>query len=346
MNELDQARRLHRDAIVINAHDHMLGLEDHLAMRGAGVTAKTLHVSLDVVIWDDEPDCYAKYRDVIDGYADRARRTIDLVRAQIDAHPGELLLVRCADDILDAHRTGRAGIILGFEGAKPLEDKLERLDEFYELGVRYIQLTWAVRNHVSTGFDPDAGLTPFGRDVVRRMNELGMVIDVAHIGEKAWHEVAELSSHPIIAGHCGVSALTLGRSEITDERLRLIAATGGVVGLHAVAHIMHPTGKADWEERATVDHIVDHADYIRDHAGIDHVALGPDFFPNDEHYRRAIGYNVVYADGLRDVGGLPNLTAAFLRRGYSEDDVRKVLGGNLLRVYREVLRIKGVRTLY
>ena len=204
----DRADALHSNAIIINGHDHMATLTDFEWNRQAGVTAKVVHVSLDVVIWDDEPDCYKKYKDTCDGYAERADRAIAQIHQHVRARPERLMVVRSSADVLEAHRTGRLGLILGFEGAKPLQDRLELLDRYYELGVRHIQLTWAVRNAVSAGFKPEAGLTDFGKAVVRRMNELGVLIDVAHIGQKAWREVASLSKRPFVAGHCAIGVST------------------------------------------------------------------------------------------------------------------------------------------
>lgn len=340
----ERAERLHEEAIVVLAHDHLAGLDDLRLMLAGGVTAKVLHVSLDVLVWEEAG---TRYRESCEdwrgqGFAARARDTISRLREHVSANSDWLRLILRADDLRQAKASGQAGLILGSEGSKLLEGSLERLQEFHDLGLRVMQLTWAVPNLVvdPDARDSDSGLTPFGRQLVKEMHRLGMVVDVAHLvylSRKAFFEAIDLAEAPVLAGHCTAQAISPG-GEVDDERLRAIAATGGVVAIHFCRHIVRSSARHTQDLDADLDDVVDNVAYIADQVGIDHVALGPDYFLNDALYARAMGSRVEWVRGCESAAELASVTHALLRRGFSQEETKQVLGGNLLRLFEQVWR--------
>jgi membrane dipeptidase len=336
-----RATELHQGALVILAHDHLPDAEHLLQMLEGGVTAKVLHVSLDVLVWEDEGRCYQQscedYRG--GGFAARGRDTIARLQETISRDSSRLCLIRRASDLERAKAASQAGVIIGSEGSKLLEGSLERLREFYELGLRVIQLTWAVPNLVvdPEAHDRNSGLTAFGRGLVREMHRLGMTVDVAHLvylSRKAFFEALELGGGPVLAGHCTVRPVS-PQAELDEEQARAIADTGGVIALHFCRHLAHSGARHATGDEADLDDVIDNAAYIADMVGMEHVGLGCDFFRNDELYQRAMGGNVAWVRGCESAAELPNVTEAFLRRGFTEAETRQVLGENLLRLFAQ-----------
>jgi membrane dipeptidase len=333
----ERARRLHEQSVVVLTHDHLANRRALLGMLAGGVTAKVLHLTVDALIWEFAGRRYVesqKQRDGI-GWRALAMKALRRVRRIIDSEPGRFALIRTPRDILAANRHGKAGIILGFEGAKPLEGTIEALQEFHALGVRVIQLTWAVPN-LLVEEDRDAGLAPFGRQVICEMNRLGMIIDIAHLtylSRRAFFQAVELSQKPVMAGHNTVRPIA-PQGELDDDQVRAIAAKGGIIGLHFCSHLVSRTG--DTTPQASLDELVDQVDHIASLVGIEHVALGADFFRNDKVYRRCMGTNVTWVKGADSARKIPNVTRALVRRGLSDSDIKKVLGQNFLRLFQAV----------
>lgn len=334
-----EAASIHQDALVIDGHCDTLGnvardgldlakrrTEGHVdlpRLRDGGVTAQIFAVYTARI---EQPVAF--------DHLDLALRMIDGLYQQLEAHPDQLILATTTRDIEQAKAEGKIAAILGLEGGEPLgEDRrrtgryeeplLDRLRIFYRLGVRNIGLTWSLRNALADGVfeaQTGSGLTNYGRAVVKEMNRLGIVIDIAHLSPTGVRDVLELSEAPIIASHANARAVCDHTRNLTDEQLESLARNGGVVGVTFVQSFIHP-------QQATLDRLLDHVDHIVRVAGIDHVGLGSDFD----------GY---WGDGqmpeIRDASDLPAITAGLLARGYSETDVRKFLGENYLRVFRQV----------
>ena len=330
------SQRLHEQSVVILAHDHLAGLPALNGMLAGGVTAKVLHLTVDALIWEHGGRRYVESQGLRDGVGWRALalRALRRVRRTIDSHPDNFALITKPAGIIRAKREGKAGLILGFEGAKPLEGSLDALREFHALGVRVIQLTWAVPNLlVQEG--RDAGLTAFGRDVIREMNRLGMVLDIAHLtylSRRAFFEAVELSEKPVMAGHNTVRPLA-PQGELDEEQVRAIAAKGGIIGLHFCSHLVR---RSQDNVRATLDDLVAQVERIASLVGIEHVALGADFFRNDKVYARCMGHNVSWMRGAANVRQIPNVTRALAERGFRSSDIRKVLGANFMHLFRAV----------
>lgn len=297
----------------------------------------------------------------------RAIDLIDAVNAQVALHSDTLQMARTADDIRRIHRKHKIAILMGLEGGHIIEDDLRALDTFHRLGVRYMTLThtkdtsWAG----SSGEQTDKGLTDFGRQVVERMNRLGMMVDISHVSDKTFYDAVSVSRAPVIASHSSCRALCDAPRDMTDDMIRALAKNGGVMDInfysafldqdfanaqHKISDQMNTAVKAardrlalqgkhlSYAEETRIQQsieanipvpnykvIADHIDHAVKVGGVDHVGLGSDFDGVDSIPR-----------GMEDVSKLPNLVRELARRGYSTKDLEKILGGNLLRVMRQV----------
>ncbi|MEX4004866.1 dipeptidase [Paraburkholderia sp. EG285A] len=265
----------------------------------------------------------------------------------------KVLLVKSMEDIRRAKREERLGLIFHFQGTDSLEANLDLLDAYYALGVRMIQLTYNVKNRVGDGCTErtDSGLSEFGIKVVQRMNELGIAVDCSHTGHRTTLEAMEVSSRPVVFSHANAKALFDNKRNITDEQIKALAATRGVIGVNVVPYYMVNT------IRPTMDHVLDHIEYIANLVGVDHVGIGFDYFGgqqpfiSEEEATRLWQTGVdkgkytpevtpaptqLYPEGLDTPEYMPNLVPAMLKRGFSQEDVRKILGGNWMRVFAEI----------
>jgi membrane dipeptidase len=284
--------------------------------------------------------------------AETALRTLGMWTRQINATE-DLTLVRSAADIDTAKRDGRLGIIFHFQGTDPVEDNLDLVDAYKGIGVGMIQLTYNVKNRVGDGCEErtDAGLSRFGIDFVKRMNEARLVVDCSHTGFRTTMDAIETSSRPIVFSHAGAFSVHPSPRNITDEQIKAVAATGGLIGAVGFPAFVAAS------PRPSLDDFIRHIDHMVDLVGIDHVALGIDYFtgqhpiaPDDVAaavYKRLVDQGrwsakayppppYFYPAGIETPEGLPNLTRRLIERGYSVEDTKKVMGGNWVRVFREV----------
>lgn len=302
---------------------------------------------------------------------------IEAVYRLVGENPGDLEVVRAPADIFRLQNSGKTGVLLGIEGGYAIANDLDLLRSFHRTGVRLMTLThWTHTDWADASGDPQPvwnGLTDFGRSVVKEMNRLGMVIDVSHVADKTFWDVLETTRAPVVASHSCCRALAPHFRNLTDEMIKALAKNGGLVGVNFAPGFLNVEAdkkrRALWEEVARkhglsadyrdafssdpekknpgwaefeargkaldqepppvdVKSVADHIDRIVKVAGsADHVGLGSDF--------DGIGTTPV---GLENAGKLGAVTAELLRRGYKESDVRKILGGNFLRVFRAVER--------
>jgi membrane dipeptidase len=257
------------------------------------------------------------------------------------AHQSLVVIGSTVQDILDAHRTGRVAMIACIEGAAPIENELDRLEVLYGLGVRMIGVTYSESNQLGGGIkDPDdGGLTRFGRDAVRRMNLLGLAIDLSHTGDRTAMQTCERSEKPVFLSHSGARALYGELKLKPDDLLRAVADTGGVIGIEASPH----TTISPQHPRHSIESVMDHFEYCADLMGIEHVAFGPDtFFGDHVGLHRAyaaaldageepVHEEVEYVEGLENPSEFPNVIRWLVAHGYSDEDIEKVIGGNILR---------------
>jgi membrane dipeptidase len=263
----------------------------------------------------------------------RAQQVIDTIRYDIiERYPNDFVLATSADEIEAAHKQGKIAALIGIEGGHAIQDDLGKLREFYERGVRYMTLTHTNTNNWadSSGDINDAsvmhhnGLTDFGKDVVREMNRLGMMVDISHVADKTFYDALAVSRAPLIASHSSCRALANVPRNMTDQMIIDLAKKGGVVQVNFYCNFLTNAKPP----HATLDDVVAHIDHIRQIAGIDAIGIGSDFDGID-----------CTPVGLEDVSKFPNLTRALLEKGYSAEDIRKIYGGNLLRVMRAVEKV-------
>lgn len=303
------------------------------------------------------------------GSTRRTLEMIDAVYRAVERHPRDLMIATSVADIRRAKRLNKIACLMGIEGGHAIEDSLPALREFYRLGVRYMTLTWNnTNNWADANRDPKrhGGLNDFGREVVREMNRLGMLVDVSHVSDETMSDVLDVSQAPVIASHSSARALSDVSRNIPDDLLRRIAKNGGVVHvnfysafvdvktvrpqseerakrLKAQQDAINEKYKDDPERRAEesdkleaanplpplpISRLIDHIDHIVKVAGVDHVGIGADFDGAND-----------MPEGAKDVSMLPNITYELLKRGYSEPDIRKILGANLLRAFAEAERV-------
>ncbi len=257
-----------------------------------------------------------------------------------------IMPIKSVTDINRAKAAGKCGIIFGFQNSSPVEDDLQRLPIFYDLGVRIIQITYNNSNFVGSGYldSPDYGLSNFGIDFIAECNRLGIAIDCSHVGYKTTMDAIKVSTKPIFFTHAGPRALCDHPRNKTDEQLKALTAKGGMVGANTYPYFLTSGNKA------TLSDFVDTVDYMVKLIGIDHVGIGTDFTKGQspEWFRWLFsGRNIdrepryqlgipVYPKGIGTPIDFPNLTRTLLERGYSESDVKKIMGENFLRLFGEV----------
>jgi len=251
-------------------------------------------------------------------------KVVSQIHTEIEANANEMILATRAADVERAKAADRVAAVIGMEGAEPLEGDLDLLRPFYQLGLRNLGLTWSRRNEAGDGvFEArtGGGLSQFGVKLVEACNDLGIMVDIAHLAPAGVRDVLEISQAPIIASHANAYALCPVDRNLTDDILEGIAAKGGVVGVTFVPGFIDTDST-----KASLDRLLDHIDHIVHVAGVEHVGLGSDFD----------GFWDKPPVGLEDVTCMPNVTEGLLQRGYSAEEVKKILGGNFLRVFREV----------
>jgi membrane dipeptidase len=269
----------------------------------------------------------------------RALEMIHALEAQVEAHPSDLELARSAADVRRIVAQERVDVLLGLEGGDAIENDLGHLRDFHAHGIRYMTLTWSRSHDWADSATDDArhgGLTEFGLEVVREMNRLGVIIDVSRVSDETFWDTLEVTEAPLIASHSSMRALADHPRNLSDEMLRAVAENGGVVMVDFSENYVDPRKAGIWPsirfalrnlgwEDTPLEMLVDHFVHAIRVAGVDHVGLGSDF-----------DGTLFLPKGMKDVADLPNLTVALLKRGFSEEEVRKVLGENVLRVLEDV----------
>jgi membrane dipeptidase len=250
---------------------------------------------------------------------------IEKLQLMAKENPDKLQFAGSYDDIIRITGEGKLCGLIGIEGGTALKKDEALVAEYFALGVRYIGLTWNNSNLIASSARDETekgvsgGLTEFGKTVIRKMNEVGMMIDVSHLGEKAFWDVIRISVDPIIASHSNCYSLNPHFRNLTDEQIIAIAEKGGYIGINFHDKFLVKSGKA------SIDDIVNHIDHIKKVAGIDHIGIGSDF-----------DGGISPPTDLQDATKYPELTKRLLERGYTAEEVKKILGENFLRVFRNV----------
>ncbi len=370
----DAARALAQDAVIVDTHIDAPGMLTERWMD-LGVDApgrefdypKSRAGGLDVAFMS----IYTSAKQDEDGEAwQAANAMIDSVEALVERHPDRFALLISPGDVDRLRAGNRVLLPLGMENGAPIGDELANVQFFFDRGVRYITLAHSAANRIAdSSYAIERqwnGLSPFGREVVAEMNRLGMMVDVSHVSDEAAREAIALSTAPVIASHSAFRHFTPGfERNISDELAKAIAAKGGVVQIPFGTAFVDPQGATDtqayfraindfnrrnaelraagepeldrtafskdWSDRhpapqTPIDAVLDQIDYAVTLIGIDHVGIGSDFD----------GVSGELVDGLRTVADFPNLITALQARGYPDADIRKILGGNLLRVWAAI----------
>jgi membrane dipeptidase len=349
--EEERARRLHAEAFVFAAHtDFIAGVSEGRSrgergvagrlqlplLRRGGVKAVCEHVAGDTPYFST-----FAFRNVRPLQPTKfALQALDCWHAELAETPDWKLVLE-AGDFRRAEAEGRVAVVLGFEGAMPIDDDLGLLRMFHRLGIRSIGLTWNGRNLLGDGVAVGAGggLTRFGRTAVAEMNRLGIVIDVSHMSDEGTRDAIEASAHPVIASHSNARALCPHPRNLPDDLAQALARRGGVVGLHMLAQFL--TGSTE----ASLDRFLDHVDHLVRLCGPAHVGLGPDCmeaWPAAVYRELWIGTEMAalefrYPPEFDSLAKCPNVTRGLVARGYDDDAIRGILGGNMLRVFETVL---------
>jgi len=379
-SKADAALAIHQSAIIIDTHaDTPQRFLDENFDLGQNTPVSDGHIDLGKIkqgnlgaeffsIWV-EPEFKGQY-------ARRAMDLIDSVYQQAARHPDKMTMAFTADDIIHAHEQHKFAALMGIEGGHAIENDIRLLRDFYRLGVRYMTLTWSNTNEWADSSgdvqDPNVkhhnGMTDLGKDVVREMNRLGMIVDISHVSDATFYQALQASQAPVIASHSSARELTNQPRNMTDDMLRAMTNNGGVVMVNFYSAFIdenyrkassdpekikqrdaeveaykkahpHPDGSPiTYEETVAIEKkwaaqfprpplksLIDHIDHVAKVAGIDHVGLGSDFD----------GVTSL-PEGIDSVADLPKITQALYDRGYTREQILKILGGNFLRVMHEV----------
>jgi len=270
-----------------------------------------------------------------------ALKFMDDMIIEAEEAPEDMMIICSAGDFQKALDTDKVGVIFDLEGGMPLDGNLFMLRMFYRIGLRAMQLGWYFRNELAdSGAEANpGGLSRFGRQVVEEMNRLGIVIDVSHLSEACVMDVLEVSRHPIMASHSNAKAVRDHYRNLSDEAIKGIAERGGLVGV-----VFCPPFVS--ERAATMDDLIDHIDHIRDLTGVAHIAIGPDYIDyapelvaGEVTARTGKASPVIgFPAGLETVEELPNLVEGLKKRGYKTEEIELIMGGNLLRLFQQVLK--------
>jgi len=308
----------------------------------------------------------AKLEEQGSGSRELANKLIDMVEAIVEKSPGKYALAYSTAQMQENFEKGIISLPMGMENGSPIEGKMENLYYFYERGIRYITLAHSKANHISdSSYDenrPAKGLTEFGKKLVAEMNNLGVMVDVSHISDEAFYQVMEVSKVPVIASHSSARHFTPGfERNMSDDMIKLLAKNGGLIMINFGStfisqksiennNLYKAARKVFMEENnveqesdevkaftkkyrektpfryATTDEVIDHFIHVIDLVGIDHVGIGSDY--------DGVGDSLPV--GLKDVSTYPNLIQGFIDRGLNEQDIEKILSGNLIRVWKQV----------
>ncbi|MBN3270647.1 DPEP1 Dipeptidase, partial [Polyodon spathula] len=288
---------------------------------------------LSAQFWAAYVPCESQYKDAVMKTVEQ----IDVVHRLCHLYPNDLMFATSSDDILSAFKQNKTASLIGVEGGHSIDSSLGTLRMFYNLGVRYLTLThscntpWADNWLVDTGKDTSEnnGLSDFGKELIREMNRLGMLIDLAHVSEKVMNLVLELSIAPVIFSHSSAYEVCKSKRNVPDDVLKKVALKKGIVMVNFYNDYV------TCQKTANLSNVADHFDHIKKVAGHEIIGFGGDYD----------GVSRV-PEGLEDVSKYPDLVAELLRRGWTDTEVKAALGDNLLRVFREVEKVSMLTSCF
>lgn len=326
---------LHRRATVVDAHvDTLLDLmapparpTKYPTPRNFGTWSSCGHVDLPRLLEggvDLQIFAVSQPEYPVERQLHRTIQLIDRFYQVLDANRDKMMLFTKVEDVRKAEQNEKIAAMTSIEGGEAIQADLGVLRVLYRLGIRAMTLTWNNRNQIADGAAQGrtrGGLTSFGVELVGEMDKIGIIIDVSHLSDAGFYDVIETTRNPIIASHSNCRAICNHRRNLTDEMIRLLADKEGVIGITFAPAFVDTN-----HDNVTLERVLDHVDHVAKIAGIDHIGLGSDFD----------GITST-PSGLEDVTRLPRFTRGLSKRGYSEEDILKILGENFLRVFRKVI---------
>jgi len=325
------------------AHDHMQRRDDYQQDLQGGVTGKILHLTVDS--WIDAPtkEGYDRVYNSYEGFHERAEialGNLHLIAADVN---NRVRVIREFSDLINARSEGQLAIIAGNEGGKILGHDLSSIDNWFNHGLRHVQLNWAMPNLIGAAQSQEndsaqPGLSEFGVEVIYEMNRRGMIVDVSHSAPQTIIDVLDATSKPILNSHSGGRVVADASQNLWDDQIRAMAANGGVIGIHFCSWMV----KNERDIQAEIDDLIRQIRYVSNVGGIDLVALGPDWVlgdpERDGRYLHNTGQpDISWTKGLENSGELPNLWDPLSDAGFTQTDIEKIAGGNLLRLFRDIL---------
>lgn len=325
---MENAKRIHAEAIVFDAHAHpkpynantlVLGEKtpssdvDLISMKEGGLDAIIYSMPMFGSNQEDSP-AYDLIHGSIRSLKDQVRKNHSLAELALNA-----------GDVERIHQSGKRSVLLSIEANPVFSGKLEYLADYYRSGIRCINLRHSLVDPIADTPDEepgDAGLSKFGKQVIQEMNNLGMLIDITHTPDNLQRDIIKTSTSPVVATHSNCRTLQNVSRNIPDDIIKAMSEQGGGIMITFFPGYVSGTHP---EDQVPLESLIDHIDHAVKVAGIDHVGFGSDFLGSDTHTM-----------GLKTVSDLPKVTYHLLKRGYSEGDIKKILGGNLLRILREV----------
>jgi membrane dipeptidase len=339
------ASTLHHDAVVVDTHNDLILLVDHFdhrqqpnhfadywlpELRAGGVDVQVLPICLEEQFQSE-------------GGLRRTLMLVERIHELTAEHADDVALCLNADDIDVAVAAGKIALVVALEGAHAIGQDPRLIRTMERVGVRVVSLAHVGRTFLADGSGLDdtsrGGLTPQGIEVFQEMERLGIVFDISHLGLAGVKDVLELATRPLLATHSACLALTDIHRNLGDEQIKRIAEIGGVINVAAaIPYFIDP-------KTPSADRVVDHVEHLIATAGVDHVGVGPDFI--DDYFQKVYGGWMVPPHLAADLtsaeierpSDLPKLTETMMRRGFGESNIRKILGGNVLHVFREVMGV-------
>lgn len=320
--EMKRALDLHREAVIVDSLNASIMSDEYFKkLQKGGVTATNYTIAM------------------MHNMSETVKRILDM-QDLVAGESETVVLATSVEDIARAKLEGKTAIMLGFQNIQPLENDLRLLKLYHYLGVRIIQLSYHFRNAAADGGGErmDSGLSLFGISLVKEMNRLGIVVDLAHVGKQSVLEAADTSEDPVIASHSNPRALVDAYQNKTDEEIKAIAEKGGIIGVTAFPRLVSKD-----PDKCTLDDLLDCIDYIVKLVGANHVGVGLDLaegwadYPPTRMSLMKIDKRIyTWPRGIETVTDFPNITKGLVGRGYSDTEMRKILGENFLRVFKKV----------
>ena len=305
------------------------------------VAPRLIRDGINVCVYAISGDSYSHSQNT-GRYLETALENIDMFLEEAPRSEGMISLIKTRSDLPDKVRPGNLAFILHFEGGMPLQGSIHQLRNFYRLGLRSMQLTWNFRNELGDGVWENrtkGGLTRFGVEVIKEMNRLGMVVDLAHMNREGFFQALEVAEAPLIVSHANACGMLDNPRNLGDDQIKAIAHQGGLVGILALPERV---AKKD----ATLDDLLKHLDYMVNLVGVENISLGLDFIKydgprtlKDQHHPL---HQRTYVKDFEEIEDLPKLVEGLIRRGYKEGEIALIMGGNHLRVLKTILPEQSV----